>query len=118
MRENKECVNISPVVSLSGVICVCQVIFGTKDITNQMAPKETVEKIDNLLISITDSGCQDHTSLLAFYKLFDKYFDRTGIERPVVLTSDGHSSRFDCEILKFCNETRSVFLSRHLIQQV
>ena len=94
MRENRECVTINPVVSLSGVICVCQVIFGTKGITNQMAPKDAVEKIDNLLISTTDNGYQDHTSLLACYKLFDKYLDRAGIERPVVLTSDGHSSRF------------------------
>ena len=71
-----------------------------------MAPKEAVEKIDNLLISTTDNGCQDHTSLLACYKLFDKYLDRTGIERLVVLTSDGHSSRFDFETLKFCNEKK------------
>ena len=102
MQENRECVTINPVVSLSGVICACQVIFATKGITNQMAPKEAVEKIDNLLISTTDNGCQDHTSLPACYKLFDKYLDRAGIERPVVLTSDGHSSRFDFEILKFC----------------
>ena len=88
MRENRECVTINPVVSLSGVICVCQVIFC---ITNQMAPKEAVEKIDNLLISTIDNGCQDHTSLLACYKLFDKYLDKAGTERPVVLTSDGHS---------------------------
>ena len=106
MRENRECVTINPVVSLSGVICACQVIFATKGITDQMAPKEAVEKIDNLLISTTDNGCQDHTSLLACYKLFDKYLDRVGIERPVVLTSDGHSSRFDFEILKFCHEKK------------
>ena len=118
MRENRECVTINPVVSLSGVICVGQVIFGTKGITNQMAPKEPVEKIDNLLIPTTDNGCQDHTSLLACYKLFDKYLNRAGTERPVVLTSDGHSSRFDFEILKFCNKKKSIFLSRHLTQQV
>ena len=71
-----------------------------------MAPKEAVEKIDNLLISTTDNGCQDHTSLLACYKLFDKYLDRVGIERPVVLTNDGQSSRSDFEILKFCHEKK------------
>ena len=118
MRENRECVTINPVISLSEVICVCQVIFGTKGITNQMAPKEAVEKTDNLLISTTGNGCQDHTSLLACYKLFDKYLDRAGIEWPVVLTSDGHSSGFDFEILKFSNKKRFVFLSRHLTQQV
>ena len=71
-----------------------------------MAPKEAVEKIDNLLISTTDNGCQDHTSLLACYKLFDQYFDSAGTEHPVVLTSDGHSTRFDFEMLKFCNEKK------------
>ena len=71
-----------------------------------MAAKEAAEKIDNLLISTTNHGCQNHTSLLTCYKLFDKYLDRAGIERPVVLTSDGHSSRFDFEMLKFCNEKK------------
>lgn len=106
IRENRECVTINPVVSVSGMICICQVIFGTQGITEQMAPKEAIEKIDNLLISTTKNGCQDHTSLLACYKLFDKYLDKHGIQRPVVLTSDGHSSRFDFEILQFCSEKK------------
>ena len=70
-----------------------------------MAPKTVVDKI-NLLISTTDTGCQDHTLLLSSYKLFDKYLDEKKIERPVVLTSDGHSSRFDYEVLKFCHEKK------------
>ena len=106
INENRECVTINPVVSVSGFVCVCQVIFGTTGITDHMAPKTVVEKIDNLLISTTDNGCQDHTSLLACYKLFDKYLDKENIERPVVLTSDGHSSRFDYEVLKLCLEKK------------
>ena len=91
---------------MSGLVCVCQVIFGTTGLTNHMAPKTVVDKIDNLLISTTDTGCQDHTSLLSCYKLFDKCLDEKKTERPVVLTSDGHSSRFDYEILKFCHEKK------------
>ena len=30
MRENRECVTNNPVVSLSGVSCVCHLVFGTK----------------------------------------------------------------------------------------
>ena len=71
-----------------------------------MAPKTVVYKIDNLLISRTDTDCQDHTSLLSCYKLFDKYLDEKKIERPVVLTSDGHSSQFDYEVFKFCHEKK------------
>ena len=37
-----------------------------------MAPKVAVTKIPNLLISTTDSGTQDHTSLLAAYNQCDK----------------------------------------------
>ena len=112
MRENRQCVTINPVVSLSRVICVCQLIFDTKGIPNQMAPKEAVEKIDNLLISTTDNGYQDYNSLLACYKLFYKCLDRADIERPVVLPSDSHFSKFDFEVLKFYNEKKiSLFIS-------
>ena len=106
VNENRECVNINSLVSVSGLVCVCQVIFGTTGLTDHMAPKTVVDKIDNLLISTTNTGCQDHTSLLSCYKLFDKYLDEKKIERPVVLTSDGHSSRFDYEVLKFCQEKK------------
>ena len=106
INENRECVTINSLVSVSGLVCVCQVIFGTTGLTDHMAPKTVVDKIDNLLISTTDTGCQDHTSLLSSCKLFDKYLDEKKIERPVVLTSDGHSSRFDYEILKFCHEKK------------
>ena len=75
INENRECVTINPLVSVSGLVCVCQVIFGPTGITDHMAPKTVVGKIDNLLISTTDTGCQDHTSLLSCYKLFDKYLD-------------------------------------------
>ena len=68
--------------------------------------KRSCREIDNLLISTTDNGCQDHSSLLACYTLFDKYLDRAGTERHVVLTNDGHSSQFDFEILKFCHEKK------------
>jgi len=84
-----------------GDVCLCHVIFGGKGITSHMAPKETVEKIDELLISTTENGSQDHNSLLAFYKLFDKYLTKNNVNRPVVVLSDGHSSRFDFDVLQF-----------------
>ena len=47
---------------------------------------------------------QDNKSLLACYKLFDKYLTEKSVTRPVVLLSDGHGSRFDYDILTFCHE--------------
>jgi hypothetical protein len=66
-----------------------------------MAPQKAVSNIKNLIISTTESGSQDNCSLLAAYKKLDKHLTEQGIERPVVLLSDGHSSRFDFKVLNF-----------------
>ena len=57
----------------TGDLCVCQILFGTIGITNQMAPPEAVENIQHLLITTCDHGVSDHKSLLDMYKEFDEY---------------------------------------------
>ena len=84
-NENRESVKIHPFVSFSGEVCMCHVIFAATGITAHMAPQEAVDKIHDLLISNTERGSQDHTSLLASYKKFDKYLSSHNIERPVVI---------------------------------
>ena len=79
---------------------MCQTLFAGKGITSHMAPKVAVENIKNLI----ENGCQDHSSMLDAYKRFDKYLDEENIVRPVVVLSDGHSSRFDFAVLKFLCE--------------
>ena len=69
-----------------------------------MAPSEAVQKIENLLISCTENGVQDHKSLLDSYKLLDRIITTKGIQRPVVVLSDGHSSRFDCNVLRYLQD--------------
>ena len=69
-----------------------------------MAPSKAVNKIENLLISSTENGVQDHNSLLDSYKLLDRILTEKGVQRPVVVLSDGHSSRFDCHVLQFLQE--------------
>ena len=101
IRENRECVTIHPFVSFDGDIAICHVIFKGKGISEQMAPELAVQNIQNLLISTNDSGSQDHTTLLAAYKTFDAYLEESNITRPVVVLSDGHSSRFDLDVLTF-----------------
>ena len=99
-NENRESVTIHPFVSFSGEVCMCHVIFAATGITAHMAPQEAVDKIQNLLISNTERGSQDHTSLLAAYKKFDQYLS----SHNIVILSDGHTSRFDYEVLKFLKE--------------
>ena len=69
-----------------------------------MAPKVAVENIKNLIVSSTENGCQDHSSMLDAYKKFDKYLDEENIVLPVVVFSDDHSSRFDFAVLKLLRE--------------
>ena len=69
-----------------------------------MFPPVAAEKIPHLLVSTTDSGIQDHTSLLESYRDFNDYLVEAGIQKPVVLLSDGHSSRFDESILQFLQD--------------
>ena len=102
--ENRECVTISPMVSLTGDICMCHVIFPSTGLKSNMAPQEAVDAIENLLISSTENGFITGKACLKFYELFDKYVTSKNIKRPVVVLTDGHSSRYDLEVLKFCKE--------------
>ena len=77
-----------------------------------MAPQKAVDNIKNLIISITENGCQDNVSLLAAYKKLDKHLTDKVIERLVVLLADGHSSRFDFKVLQFLHENKiNLFVS-------
>ena len=110
--ENKDCVTIHPMVSCAGQNVLCHVIFSGKEITSKMAPQSAVDKIPNLLISITDHGVQDHKSLLDFYKFFDNKLNECGIKRPVVVLTDGHNSKFDPSVLQFCREKEILLFVR------
>ena len=67
-------------------------------ITDLMAP---VEKIDNLLISTRENCVQDRCSLLAFFKLFNKHLTTGNVQHLAIVLFDGHSSKFDVDILTF-----------------
>ena len=104
INENRECVSIEPFISLDGNICMAHVIFAGSGIKSNMAPQSAVEAIPNLLISTTDHGMQTGKSCLQSYKEFNNYLIEKQIKKPVVMLTDGHASRFDLEVLQFCNE--------------
>ena len=111
-RENREYVTITPFIGLSGSIPICQVIFSSSNITSWMAPEIAVKNIPNLLISNTANGYQDGNSFLHAIKKFEDYLDEKCITKPVILLTDGHSSRFDVDVLRsMVNDTISAFVS-------
>ena len=67
-----------------------------------MVPTVAAENIPHLLISTTENGVQDHKYLLEAYKEFNEYLKEKKIQKPVVVLTDGHSSRFHDSVLEFC----------------
>lgn len=100
LSESQDCVTIHPFVSLDGCVAFCHVIFKEVGTTSSMVTE--TEKIQNLLISTTESGSQDELSLLAAYESLDRIIDKK--KKPVVSFTYAHSNRFHHEILKCCRE--------------
>jgi hypothetical protein len=101
IRENRECVTIMPFVSCSGDVSICQVVFKAKGITSAMVPPEAASQIKHLLISTAENGVSTQETFLAAAKEFDEYLEEKGVVRPVVLLSDGHSSRLCYDVMAF-----------------
>lgn len=102
--ENRECVTIAPMICLTGEVCMCHVIFPSKGLKSNMAPKEAADAIDNLLVSTTENGFMTGKACFKFYEMLDKYLTSKNVKRPVVVLTDGHSSRYDIEVLRFCED--------------
>ena len=66
-----------------------------------MVPPVAAEKIPNLLISTAENGVSTHHTFLAAVRELDDYLELKGVQRPVVLLSDGHGSRLKHENLEF-----------------
>ena len=73
-KENHKCVTIQPFRIFKGNQVLCRVIFSGSGHNSHMCPKSAAEKISNLLISVNDSGCTDHTTLHAAYKELEKSY--------------------------------------------
>ena len=82
IRENRECITINPFVSFDGDVEMCQVIFKGKGITSHMEHP-------------------DRKSLQAAYKTFDNIVVQKGVQKTVLVVTDGHSSRFCPESMTY-----------------
>ena len=55
-KENRESVTVQPFSNFAGDLAMCQVIFSGSGLTSHMCPKNAAEKIENLIISVNDTG--------------------------------------------------------------
>ena len=80
---------------------MCQVIFKAQGITSVMVPSEAAEKISNLLISTAENGISTYQTFLTAAQEFGNNWEQKGVQCPVVLLSDGHSSRLNHNVFTF-----------------
>ena len=66
------------------------------------------DDIENLFVSTTENGVQNHKSLLQTYKCLNKILEK-GIKKLVSLLSDRHASQFDFDVANYLYE-QQIFL--------
>ena len=67
-----------------------------------MCLKSAAEKIPNLLMSVNDSECTDHTTLHTAYQEPEKVINEKGLEKPIAIIVDGHNLML--KIMQFCED--------------
>eukprot|EP00959_Pyramimonas_sp_CCMP1952_P398971 8360245-Pyramimonas_sp.AAC.1 len=101
------------VQDLSGFLYGMHLIVARKSLTESLAPDIACETFDNKihelegygsysLLSLTECGVQTGESLLQRYKVLDKELIARGVKRPVLEMTDNHVSRYDDEVMEFC----------------
>ena len=88
----------APCVKLDGFLYDAHLIFKGEYVQRQMIPEKG--KILNCKISATDKGYQTGSTLLETLKHWDKQLVARGVAKPVVWTTDGHSSRLNTDVLR------------------
>ncbi|KAK3249698.1 hypothetical protein CYMTET_40890 [Cymbomonas tetramitiformis] len=111
-KENRECVTIDVVMDLSGFLYGAHLMLSREVLTEGLAPDE-IEVFDSRiheqqklstygLVTINESGVQTGTTLLERYKMLDQELSARNVERPVVEMTDNHDSRYDEDVMSFC----------------
>ena len=120
-KENRENVTIQPFSNFAGDLAMCQVIFSGSGLTSHMCPKNAAEKIENLIITVNDTGCSTGETLLAAYSELTKVVKmrkeaREGtaeVEDSIdIVIADGHKSRFNPQVMEHCDNNS---LEQHIL---
>lgn len=59
---------------------------------------------EDILVSVTESGWQTGETFERYLLWFNNYLNTNNVQRPVVLESDGHKTRFSLPVLRFCQQ--------------
>eukprot|EP00854_Cymbomonas_tetramitiformis_P009841 gene9842-11656_t len=117
-QENRECVSIDVTMSLDGFMFGPHIIIARECLTESCAPDEVAvfddcinEKLKystHSLISNNQCGVQTGPTLLQRSHLLDRELAARGTVRPVVEMTDNHDSRYDDDMMQFCEEKQII----------
>ena len=87
-------------VGMDGFLYDAHIIFKGEYIQRQMIPPKS--KVPNCKISVTTKGYQTGTTLLETLRHWDKQLNTRGVPKPLVWTTNGHASRLNTDVLRWC----------------
>ncbi|KAK3232570.1 hypothetical protein CYMTET_57074 [Cymbomonas tetramitiformis] len=110
--ENRECVALDVIMDLSGFLYGAHLMLARETLTETLCPDE-LEVFDSKihehqklstygLLTLNQSGCQTGSTLLQRHHMLDLELIARGVTRPVVEMTDNHDSRYDDNVLEFC----------------
>jgi hypothetical protein len=119
VNGNRECYSIDCCWSADGFAYGPHVIFARENITSEMLHDESMQKFDGKinetamystysLISPNESGVQTGVTLLRRLKMMKTEFDARGLTFPVLILTDNHESRYNQEVLDYCEENEMI----------
>ena len=100
----REHTSLDVAIGLDGHLYGPHVIFAGKTLQKAMVPDKA--KVPNSHISVTEKGYQTGGSLLSTLKFWDRDLIRRGVPKPVVWMTDGHSSRLNLMVVRWCRENQ------------
>ena len=97
----REHTTLDVMISMDGHLFDPHLIFKGEYVQRQMIPDKSKLRAK---VSATSKGYQTGTTLLETIQFWDKELKRRNVPKPVVWTTDGHSSRLNTDVLRWCRE--------------
>jgi hypothetical protein len=96
--------SLDVLVGLDGHLYGPHLIFKGEYMQRQMIPRK--EAVGFAKVSATKKGYQTGSSLLDTLRFWDRELTARGVPKPVVWTTDGHSSRLNRDVLQWCRDNQ------------
>jgi hypothetical protein len=96
--QAKQAASVVVCGNAAGQLAPSMFIFPGK---NRLRGLHAAEIPDGAHIEVSNKGWQTKETFLSYLKIFNEWLEGKGIEKPVILFADLHTSRLDLEVMEF-----------------